>query len=142
VLRFSVLAMIAIGILQFSTTSVAATLSDVCSEGSISDQMVCLQSGYAAAELNLNTIYNARISFLKDRQQFDSSQSIFYENLESRLHISQRSWLQNRESQCELEAALSVQVTAIIPATMRCTIRIDNERAAFLSALAIPVRTK
>lgn len=131
--------MVVLGV-SMGVQALASSPTEQCHSGSGPEQVACLQRFYESAELDLNNAYQAKIAFLQGRQQFDAAQSIFYENLEARLRISQRAWLQDRESQCELESSFKAEVAYLMSSTIECNVRMDIARTQYLKTLTVPVK--
>jgi len=113
--------------------------TDACRSMTGEDRTNCLQDLLQSAETHLNQTYQQILAKLESSQSFGNDANFTYENMASRLRISQRSWLYYRTSQCNFDSIsrFSVQDTSV--SQLSCTAKMDSERIKFLQETFAPI---
>ena len=118
------------GIAISSITNAGQDLS--CLTGPADQQLGCVRHEFEQSEQELNKTYERIVAELQEKQEFGNEKNFVFENMSSRLRISQRAWLYYRAGQCELESFAVINEQHVVPKQIACTTKLNLERTTEL----------
>lgn len=120
-------------LILLSLSQIAKAAEDLsCLSGTVEQQFSCVEDTFKLSEQVLNQTYQKIVAALENKQEYGKEKNFIYENMVSRLRISQRSWLYFRAGQCEMESFSKINKQHVISAQLVCNTKLNFERTTSL----------